>query len=116
MLSALCALGVQGVPSGRLLSYSPATRETHVVAEGFWFANGVALSPDEAFAAVVASNSARVFRVWLAGANVGSPALGMCRPTSVLKGGPLANDEINFPDLSVALRGGLTGTGHLVCA
>lgn len=65
----------QGLPSGRLLSYSPATRETHVVAEGFWFANGVALAADEAFAAVVSSNSARVYRVWLAGAKVGSPVI-----------------------------------------
>ena len=44
---------LQGEPSGRLLSYNPATGKTHVVAQGFWFANGVALSKDESCIAVV---------------------------------------------------------------
>lgn len=63
---------VQGRASGRLLSYNPATRKTHVVAEGIWFANGVTLSKDESFAAVVETNVQRVHRVWLSGPKVGS--------------------------------------------
>ena len=59
---------MQGDPSGRLLSYNPATKKTHVVAQGFWFANGVALSKDESFIAVVETNTQTVHRVWLAGA------------------------------------------------
>jgi len=61
---------LQGEPSGRLLSYNPATRKTHVVAQGFWFANGVALSKDESFIAVVETNTQTVHRVWLTGAKV----------------------------------------------
>lgn len=61
---------VQGEPSGRLLSYNPATGKTHVVAQEFWFANGVALSKDEDFIAVVETNTQTVHRVWLTGAKV----------------------------------------------
>ena len=63
----------QGAPTGRLLSYNPATRATHVVATHLWYANGVALSKDESFAAVVETNTQRVHRVWLSGAKVGAP-------------------------------------------
>ena len=61
---------MQGAASGRLLSYNPKTGKTHVVAQGFWFANGVALSRDESFIAVVETNTQTVHRVWLAGAKV----------------------------------------------
>ncbi|CAK0787144.1 hypothetical protein CVIRNUC_010360 [Coccomyxa viridis] len=61
----------QGAASGRLLSYNPKTGKTHVVALGFWFANGVALSRDESFIAVVETNTQTVHRVWLAGAKAG---------------------------------------------
>lgn len=61
---------MQGAASGRLLSYNPKTRKTHVVAQGFWFANGVALSGDESFVAVVETNTQTVHRVWLTGAKV----------------------------------------------
>ena len=64
---------MQGGPSGRLLSYNPATKKTHVVAQGFWFANGVALSKDESFIAVVETNTQTVHRVWLAGAKASLP-------------------------------------------
>ncbi|BDA50629.1 Adipocyte plasma membrane-associated protein [Coccomyxa sp. Obi] len=60
-----------GRASGRLLSYNPATRKTHVVAEDIWFANGVTLSKDESFAAVVETNVQRVHRVWLSGPKAG---------------------------------------------
>lgn len=60
-----------GRATGRLLSYNPATRKTHVVAEDIWFANGVTLSKDESFAAVVETNVQRVHRVWLSGAKAG---------------------------------------------
>lgn len=66
----LCA--VQGKASGRLLSYNPATRKTHVVTDGLWFANGVTLSKDESFVAVVETNVQRVHRVWVSGPKVHS--------------------------------------------
>jgi sugar lactone lactonase YvrE len=34
-------------PNGRVLAYDPASRRTDLVAEGFHFPNGVALTPDE---------------------------------------------------------------------
>ena len=41
-----------------------------MVAQEFWFANGVALSKDEDFIAVVETNTQTVHRVWLTGAKV----------------------------------------------
>lgn len=61
----------QGEASGRLLSFDPASRETSVVADGFWFANGVALAPCETWAAVVETNSLRVWKVFVEGARKG---------------------------------------------
>ncbi|KAK9832113.1 hypothetical protein WJX81_008412 [Elliptochloris bilobata] len=57
----------QGAPTGRLLRYDPADGSTRVVTQGLWFANGVALSADASWAAVVETNSVRVHRVWLSG-------------------------------------------------
>ena len=56
-----------GRPSGRLLCYDPATRSTTVLASDLFFANGVALSPDEDFVLVVQTFALCVSRVWLAG-------------------------------------------------
>jgi len=47
-------------PSGRLLAYYPRTKETHVLADGIYFANGVALSEDEHFLVVAATYSGRL--------------------------------------------------------
>ena len=41
-----------------------------MVAQEFWFANGVALSKDEDFIAVVETNTQTVHKVWLTGAKV----------------------------------------------
>jgi len=57
----------QGEPTGRLLSFDPSTGLTSVVASGLWFANGVALSPDETWAAVVETNSLKVYKIYLEG-------------------------------------------------
>eukprot|EP00884_Botryococcus_braunii_P013676 jgi/Botrbrau1/22309/Bobra.0138s0060.2 len=70
-MSAFQLIAFQGKANGRLLKYSPATRETTVLAEGFWFPNGVALSADESFLAVVETNSMRVWRLWLKGPKEG---------------------------------------------
>ena len=48
---------MQGSPTGRLLRYDPATRETVVLAGGIWFANGIALSRDGNYVAVSTSLS-----------------------------------------------------------
>jgi sugar lactone lactonase YvrE len=38
---------VEHRPNGRVLAYDPGSRRTDVVADGFFFPNGVALTPDE---------------------------------------------------------------------
>ena len=39
----------EGRPFGRLLSYDPSTKETKVLVRDLYFANGVAVSPDQKF-------------------------------------------------------------------
>jgi sugar lactone lactonase YvrE len=38
---------LKGKPHGRLMSYDPATRRTKVLVRNLYFANGVAVSPDQ---------------------------------------------------------------------
>ncbi|KAF6262586.1 hypothetical protein COO60DRAFT_598507 [Scenedesmus sp. NREL 46B-D3] len=54
-----------------VLAYHPATRQTHVVASGFYYADGVALSEDGSFLLVVETDALRVVKVWLAGGKAG---------------------------------------------
>jgi sugar lactone lactonase YvrE len=54
-------------PNGRLLAYEPATKKTRLVLDGLYFANGVALSPDQSFVLVSETGKYRVLRVWLNG-------------------------------------------------
>lgn len=34
---------VQGLPRGKVYRYNPATRETHLLATGFFYSNGIAV-------------------------------------------------------------------------
>ena len=61
---------MQGDIEGRLLSYSPATGQTQVLADNIWQANGVALSHDESFIVVASTPSMRLYRYWLKGRKV----------------------------------------------
>lgn len=54
---------VQARPAGRLLAYDVASGQARVLARGFRYANGVALPPGEAYAAVVETDRLRVVRV-----------------------------------------------------
>lgn len=38
---------LEGKPHGRLLSYDPATKQTKVLLRDLYFANGIAVSPDQ---------------------------------------------------------------------
>ena len=60
-------------PYGRLLAFDPTTSKTTVVADGFYFANGVALSRDEDFVLVNETYRYRIQRCSLKG-----PARGRC--------------------------------------
>jgi sugar lactone lactonase YvrE len=57
-------------PNGRLLAYDPASRRTDVIATGFFFPNGVALTPDEDALLVCETVAHRLVRVSLPGAAV----------------------------------------------
>lgn len=52
---------------GRLLVFDPAAQTVDVIADGFSFANGVALAHDERSVLVAETGNYRVWRVWLEG-------------------------------------------------
>ncbi len=54
-------------PTGRLLRYSPQTGEVTVHLDNLWFANGVALGPDEDYVLVAETFSGLIHRLWLKG-------------------------------------------------
>ncbi|KAF5829857.1 strictosidine synthase [Dunaliella salina] len=63
---------VTGSKTGRLLAFYPQNGTVHVLAKGFWFANGVALSGDESFVAVAETAGFRIHRFWLKGPKAGT--------------------------------------------
>ncbi|PWT92471.1 MAG: gluconolactonase [Blastocatellia bacterium] len=58
-------------PNGRLLAYDPKSQTTRTVVSDLYFANGVAVSPDQSFVLVVETGTYKVRRVWLTGAKQG---------------------------------------------
>jgi sugar lactone lactonase YvrE len=62
---------LEGRPHGRLLRYDPASKETKVLLEGLYFANGVALSKDEDFLLLNETYRFRTRRYWLKGDRAG---------------------------------------------
>jgi sugar lactone lactonase YvrE len=57
---------------GRFLTYDPATGEVRVLLEGLYFANGVALSPEEDFVLINETYRYKITRYWLKGPNAGT--------------------------------------------
>ena len=58
-------------PNGRLLALDPHSREPRTLLRGIYFANGVAVSPDQTFVLVNETGEYRVRRVWLNGPKMG---------------------------------------------
>jgi len=54
-------------PNGRLLAYDPKTKQTRTVLRDLYFANGVAVSPDQSFLLVNETGTYSIRRVWLKG-------------------------------------------------
>lgn len=54
-------------PNGRLLAYDPGTKITRLVLDKLYFANGVAVSPDQSFVLVAETGKYQVQRYWLTG-------------------------------------------------
>ena len=63
---------LSGRPTGKLLSYSMHTKETTLLMDRIYFANGVALSQDESFVLVAETTSMRIIRYWLRGPKAGT--------------------------------------------
>lgn len=64
-----------GRPTGRLLSYNLNTQDTKVVADGLFFANGVAIGPNDEYLLVNETWAYRVQRYWLKGNKAGEMEL-----------------------------------------
>ena len=58
-------------PNGRFLAYNQRTKQTTVLLRDLYFANGVAVSPDQSFVLVNDTGAYRVRRYWLTGARQG---------------------------------------------
>ncbi len=58
--------------TGRFLSYDPATGETALVADGFNFANGVAMCPDSSCILVAETGTYSIHRIYIAGPKKGA--------------------------------------------
>ncbi len=58
-------------PTGRLLSYRPGDAEPVVQLDGLYFANGVALGPNEDYVLVNETMAYRISRLWLKGPRAG---------------------------------------------
>jgi sugar lactone lactonase YvrE len=52
-------------PNGRLMAFDPQTQKPRTLLRGIYFANGVAVSPDQSFVLVAETGKYRVQRVWL---------------------------------------------------
>lgn len=58
-------------PNGRLLALDPKSPQPRTLLRGIYFANGVAVSPDQTFVLVAETAEYRVRRVWLNGPKMG---------------------------------------------
>jgi sugar lactone lactonase YvrE len=58
-------------PNGRLLAFDPQTQKPRTLLQDLYFANGVAVSPDQTFVLVAETGKYRVRRLWLNGPNAG---------------------------------------------
>ena len=58
-------------PNGRLLALDPRIQKPQTLLRDLYFANGVAVSPDQSFVLVVETGKYRIRRVWLKGPHTG---------------------------------------------
>jgi sugar lactone lactonase YvrE len=58
-------------PNGRFMAYDPKTKQTRVLLRDLYFANGVAVSPDQTFVLVNSTGDYSVRRFWLTGPKQG---------------------------------------------
>lgn len=58
-------------PNGRLLAFDPKTGQTRTILRDLYFANGVAVSPDQSFVLVCETETYAIKRIWLKGEKQG---------------------------------------------
>lgn len=75
--------------TGRLLSYSPVTQKTQVHISNIFFANGVALGPNDDFVLINETGKAQIQRLWLKGDKQGTTDI-------FIKNLPAMPDNITF--------------------
>lgn len=56
---------IEHQPNGRLMAFDPQTQKPRTLLKGLYFANGVAVSPDQTFVLVAETGKYRVQRLWL---------------------------------------------------
>lgn len=78
--------------TGRLLSYSPKTGRTTVHLTDVYFANGVALGPDDRFVLVSETGTGRIHRLWLGTERAGEREV-------FIDGLPGHPDNVSFDDI-----------------
>ncbi|KAF3440859.1 hypothetical protein FNV43_RR19145 [Rhamnella rubrinervis] len=63
---------LEGKPNGRLMSYDPTTKQTKVLLHDLYFANGIAVSPDQSYLIFCETTMRRCRKYHLQGRNKGS--------------------------------------------
>lgn len=96
-------------PNGRFLAYDPATGATRVLLDDLYFANGVAVAPDQSYVLVCETNAYRIRRYWLTGDKAGTSDIWVDNlpgfPDGVLSNGrgtywvALASPRDNYVDM-----------------
>jgi len=64
-MSAFASDILEHQPNGRLLAFDPRTQKPRTLLRGIYFANGVAVSPDQTFVLIAETGKYRVQRLWL---------------------------------------------------
>lgn len=64
-------------PNGKLLAYNPVAKTTKVVLDSLYFANGVAISPDQSYLLVNETSKYRTKKLWLTGDKKGQAEIFM---------------------------------------
>lgn len=62
---------IEHLPHGRVFVYDPMTESARMILGDLFFANGIAVSPDESFVLVNETTAYRVRKIWLSGSDAG---------------------------------------------
>ncbi|MBT3180214.1 MAG: SMP-30/gluconolactonase/LRE family protein [Candidatus Marinimicrobia bacterium] len=64
-------------PNGRVISYNPNTKKAKTIKDNMYFANGVAVSPDQSYLLVVETGDYKITKIWIAGDKKGNSEIFM---------------------------------------